>query len=111
MKTLDLQQAAEFLKLHPQTLRKKVQAGDVPGAKPGKCWVFLEADLADYLRSRYRGSGQVSQGDRKERPLCHSTDAQTQKNGGAASRHQTDRRYAALLGLTTNAGPKSTPTG
>jgi excisionase family DNA binding protein len=50
MKTLDLQEAAQFLRLHPDTLRRRALAGEIPGAKPGKLWVFLEEDLAAYLR-------------------------------------------------------------
>ena len=53
MKTLNLQEAAAFLNMSPEVLRQKVKAGDVPGAKPGKCWVFLEDDLAEYIRTAY----------------------------------------------------------
>ncbi len=42
-----------FLNMSPEVLRQKVKAGDVPGAKPGKCWVFLEDDLAEYIRTAY----------------------------------------------------------
>ncbi len=51
MKTLDLQEAAAFLRMNPETLRQKTKAGIIPGAKPGKCWVFLEDDLAEYIRT------------------------------------------------------------
>ena len=54
MRTLDLIEAAQFLRLHPHTLEAKARAGEVPGAKPGKCWVFLDVDLADWLRSKYK---------------------------------------------------------
>lgn len=54
MKTLNLKEAAAFLHLHPHTLEAKARAGEVPGAKPGKCWVFLDFDLVDWLRSQYR---------------------------------------------------------
>jgi excisionase family DNA binding protein len=53
MKTLDLNEAAAFLHVHPVTLKEKARAGEIPGAKPGKCWVFLDDDLADWLRSQY----------------------------------------------------------
>jgi hypothetical protein len=56
MKTLNLNEAAAFLHLHPHTLEAKARAGDVPGAKPGKCWVFLDVDLADWLRAQYRST-------------------------------------------------------
>ena len=110
LRTLDLRQAATFLRLHPQTVRKLAVAGEIPAAKPGKRWVFVEQDLADWLRSRYRAEGQVSQGDMQEKALCRSTDDLIQTSGGAALRHQTARRYADLLGLKTSAKPKSTKT-
>lgn len=54
MKTLNLEQAAAFLHMHPYTVMHKVHAGLIPAAKPGKRWVFVEADLVDYLRGQYR---------------------------------------------------------
>ena len=54
MKTIDLIEAAAFLRLHPHTLEAKARAGVIPGAKPGKCWVFIDVDLADWLRGQYR---------------------------------------------------------
>ncbi len=53
MKTLDLQEAAAFLRMNPETLRQKTKAEIIPGAKPGKSWVFLEDDLAEYIRTAY----------------------------------------------------------
>jgi hypothetical protein len=57
MHTLDLKQAAEFLKMHPVTLQCKAKAGEIPGAKPGKSWVFIDEDLANYIRSQYTKHG------------------------------------------------------
>ena len=37
MKTLTLVEAADFLKLHPEELRRRAKSGRVPGAKAGKC--------------------------------------------------------------------------
>jgi excisionase family DNA binding protein len=66
MDTLNLEQAAQFLRLHPDTLRARAAAGDVPGAKPGKEWVFLREDLATYLRSLYKGKWQAPHGSEEE---------------------------------------------
>ncbi len=60
MKTLNLEQAAAFLHMHPYTVMQKVNAGEIPGAKPGKRWVFIEDDLAEYLRGQYRPAQSVS---------------------------------------------------
>jgi hypothetical protein len=44
MNTLDLQAAAAFLRIHPVTLQEKARCGEIPGAKIGKCWVFVDVD-------------------------------------------------------------------
>ena len=50
MKSIGLHEAAAFLRMHPEEVRRRARLGLLPGAKPGKRWVFIEADLADYLR-------------------------------------------------------------
>lgn len=67
MNSLDLEAAAAFLGLHPHTLQARAKAGEIPGAKPGKEWRFLDVDLADYLRSQYPAKQQ------REEAGCHST--------------------------------------
>jgi len=47
--TLDLNEAAALMKVDPETLRQLASNGDVFGAKIGRAWVFLKADLVDYL--------------------------------------------------------------
>ena len=32
-----------------------------PGAKPGRCWIFIEDDLAEYVRSLYAPPRQALQ--------------------------------------------------
>ena len=46
VETLGLQQAATFVRGHPEELRRRAKAGQIPGAKVGRAWVFLEDDLA-----------------------------------------------------------------
>ena len=98
-KTLTLEEAAAFLMMSPAVLRQKAKAGIIKGAKPGKRWVFLECDLAAYLRSLYPEDGQASQSGCKEVSLCHSTNAATP--GGFGSQRPTEIEYANLLGLKT----------
>ena len=52
MKTLNLEEAAELLKVHIETLGRLAKTGQLPGAKIGRAWVFLEEDLVDYLREQ-----------------------------------------------------------
>ena len=110
MRTLNTKQAADFLNMHPVTVQEKARAGVIPGAKPGKCWVFLEDDLAAYLRSLYPSTRQALQGDVKESTACHSTNARARLTGGS-DLPTTDDAYSRALGLQTRRRPSSTTTG
>lgn len=109
--TLDLQEAAHYLRMSPAVLRQKAKCGVIPGAKPGKRWVFLESELAQYLRSLYALPGQAPLSDctPKEVQSCHSTNAV--QSGGCVSSRLTDAEYADQLGLRTASRPRSTTTG
>jgi excisionase family DNA binding protein len=98
MNTLTLNQAAEFLKIHPQTLRARALSGELPGAKIGKSWVFIEEDLAAVIRSRYSDLGWASHS--KGEQQCY-TDDQTAKFGVVDLHHQTASKYEELLKLPT----------
>ena len=54
METLTVEEAAAFLKMHPDTLSAQAKAGEVPAAKMGKRWVFVKADLIEHIRSKYK---------------------------------------------------------
>lgn len=98
-KTLDLYEAADFLKMHWQTLRAKAKAGEIPGAKLSKQWVFLQEDLVSYLRSQYAGNRPRSQGQQHiGGNLCCTSDPNL-VSGGASSPHQTEVEYNDLLKL------------
>ncbi|MSQ74014.1 MAG: DNA-binding protein [Betaproteobacteria bacterium] len=100
MQTLNAEQAAHLLNMHPVTVLEKARAGIIPGAKPGKRWVFVEADLVAYLRGIYPCNRQALQGDGKDERLCHSTSAGARRIGGSAS-PTTDAEYKKALGLPT----------
>mgnify|MGYP000521137916 CR=1 FL=1 len=53
--TMTIDEAAAFLKMHPETIRQRItdQENPLPGAKPGKCWVFIKEDLVIWLQSFY----------------------------------------------------------
>ncbi|MEQ1598995.1 MAG: helix-turn-helix domain-containing protein [Methylotenera sp.] len=101
MNTFTLQQAADFLKIHPVTLSMKAAAGDIQGAKVGKRWVFIDVDLIDYIRAQYQR--RALQGERKE-ILCHSTNVKTRPSGGSKS-PSLDEQYNAALGLKIKPKP------
>jgi len=97
--TFDLYEAADFLKMHWQTLREKAVSGEIPAAKPAKQWVFLVEDLVSYLRSQYSrprlGLQVQSYGGSS---LCCTSDL-NRSSGGANLPHQTDNDYNDLLKL------------
>jgi excisionase family DNA binding protein len=104
MRTLDLKEAAGLLKMHWQTLRSKAVSGEIPGAKPGKQWVFIEEDLVEYVRSQYSVTGRASSTLGETRCSISETAVNIT---GAGSPHQTERRYADLLKLPTGNKRKS----
>lgn len=53
--SLNIEEAAAFLGLHPDTVRERAAAGIIPGVKLGKEWRFLDVDLADFMRANYGG--------------------------------------------------------
>lgn len=102
MNTLDLIEAARFLKADEETIREKAAAGEIPGAKIGRKWVFLDVDLAEYLRSQY--------GAQREEKACRSTRGKDRQSGGLSS-VSTESEYRKALGLTTEGAQKSSKRG
>jgi hypothetical protein len=103
MQTLDLLKAAEFLKLNPESLRRMVKAGLVPGRKVGRGWLFVQEHLADWVSGRYPEPEQSLQViDTQQTEVikqCQSTNVV--KLGGYKSQQQVAKEYNALLGLKT----------
>jgi hypothetical protein len=109
MRSLDLEEAAGFLRMSPAVLRLHARQGRLKAAKPGKRWVFLEDDLAVYLGQLYAVRRQAPlSGSNKEKSSWESTNVVM--SGGSISPHQTGREYAALLGLTTQPKRKNSTT-
>jgi hypothetical protein len=109
METWNLEQAAKFLKLHPEELRRRAKAGNVPAAKIGKCWVFLPDDVALYVRSLYAVDWQALQVRLgKETDPCQLLNVET--TGGSMSSPLTGSEYDALLGVTRKNSRRNTMT-
>jgi hypothetical protein len=53
MSTLTLNEVAGFLKMHPEEVRCRAKRGLISACKPGRRWVFIDDDLADFLRGKY----------------------------------------------------------
>ncbi|MBX3589878.1 MAG: helix-turn-helix domain-containing protein [Burkholderiaceae bacterium] len=99
MRTLVLQEAAAFLKIHPEELRRRAKLGQIPGAKVGRAWVFLEDDLVEHLRSLYARPRQALQVTLDKEVACHF--ASEAVSTGSTSSLPPGSEYAALLGLPT----------
>ena len=48
---IDLKQAATLLQLHPDTVKKKTKAGEIPGRKIGRVWKYRVSELDAWVRS------------------------------------------------------------
>ena len=59
MRTYDINEAADFLKVDRSTALDLANLGSLPGAKVGRAWVFLEDELIAYLRDITRKQTQV----------------------------------------------------
>lgn len=104
---LTLDQAATRLQMNPESLRRKVKCGEVPGAKVGRAWLFYEPDLVAHLRSLYSAS-RALQG---EEEIPCSASSKIVRTGSYGSRLRVAGEYAELLGLPTEGSPKSTRSG
>jgi hypothetical protein len=109
MRSLSLAEAAAFLKMHPEEVRRRAKAGIIPGAKPGRAWVFILDDLADWLRSLYAAPRQALRvAFRKELEPCHSINEV--RPGTSTLSLPMESEYADLLGLATKPTRKNSTT-
>lgn len=98
-RTFDLEQAAAFLRMSPAALREKARAGIVPGAKPGKRWVFVEQDLVAHLQGLCSA--------RRQAPLIGSQGALAESSGAL----EPGGSCLQPLAGGEHAGPPGLPTG
>lgn len=106
MQTLSLIEAANFLHMHPEELRRRAKLGHIPAAKPAKSWVFIEDDLAEYLRSLYPNPRQALQvTSPMELKQCHLSNATI--SGGSTSPHRAVSELDVLLQRKTKSKRKN----
>jgi hypothetical protein len=94
--------------MHAEEVRRRAKLGLLPGAKAGRCWVFLEDDLASYLRSLYASPRQALKVTWRKENECHSSGAAVR--GGLISPHQAANALDALLTQQTKPRPKNSTT-
>ena len=97
---LFLEGTADFLHMHPEEVRARAKRGIIPGAKAGRRWVFIDDDLANYLRSLYHSPRQALRVTAiQKEDLCHLLKEETP--GGSISQRQMASEYDDLLRLKT----------
>ncbi|OFV99185.1 MAG: hypothetical protein A3F68_00575 [Acidobacteria bacterium RIFCSPLOWO2_12_FULL_54_10] len=55
-KILTAEEASRYLRVHSQTVYRRLRAGKLPGAKIGDQWRIRKADLDDYLKGSMQES-------------------------------------------------------
>lgn len=94
MKTFDIIECADFLKVDRTTILKLAGAGEIPGAKIGRSWVFLEDDIVSFLRkkaqeqanTRLMGGNEEQHDDALQRAITRQSVAQDPRKRGRRSR-------------------------
>ena len=74
IRTLSLPEAAAFLGIHKETARRLAACHEMPAAKIGRSWRFLEEDLVTYLRSHYSNDASQSVVPNRSKTIWHSTE-------------------------------------
>ena len=54
MDTIDAAECAELLRCKPCQVEEMARAGDIPGLKIGRGWLFVRSDLLAFLADRAR---------------------------------------------------------
>src|SRR5713101_7327358 len=79
--TMDLAEAADYLKIHPDTLAERARAKQIPGCKVVRSWVFMRPLLREYL-------------------TCRSIVEKARPTGGSASASLAERLAGRLAQVT-----------
>jgi excisionase family DNA binding protein len=104
MEILDLIEAAEFLKINAEVLRRKAKAQQIPSRKVGKEWRFVKEHLADWVSGRYPQQGRelrVIDGGKQQEAICQSNNVVKVKSGLLTSPCQKVNDCAKALALPT----------
>ena len=65
MDTIDTTECAALLRCSPDQVEEMARAGDLPGLKIGRAWLFVRADLLAFLAERAREEAQARRSKRQ----------------------------------------------
>ena len=63
--TIDASECAELLRCSPDQIEEMARAGDLPGLKIGRAWLFVRHDLLAFLAERGRDEAQARRSKRQ----------------------------------------------
>lgn len=63
--TLDSEKCAALLNCTPEQVEELARAGEIPGLKLGRSWLFVRADLLAYLAEKARAEAQERRAKRQ----------------------------------------------
>ncbi|GAB7536293.1 hypothetical protein BGC_25100 [Burkholderia sp. 3C] len=111
--TLDLVGAAALLGAHPETIRLKARAGELPGRKVGKRWIFSTLALQRYLAGEWLPREPQGAPHHPETvSTCRSTNEKPARTGNTSSTPQVaERRYREALAPATRNRRRNSTTG
>jgi len=93
---MNLNEAATVLIMSPETLRRKIKAGEIPACKTGKCWVLVHEDLLAYVRSQYEVADNFYTNDLNREPAMKKHVGRNKGTTYPAQR-KIDKEYISLL--------------
>jgi excisionase family DNA binding protein len=113
----ELLEAAAFLRIHTDTLAGLARAGEIPGCKVGRAWVFMPELLKEYVRCRSTVSPKARIGGSAYKSLAQRLGARLAQTTAKPPRNTSSANVGAC-GASTNLGtvvqlrsPKPLPVG
>ncbi|OSI18401.1 helix-turn-helix domain-containing protein [Neisseria dumasiana] len=108
MNTYDVEEAAEYCKCHPETIREH-REGRLVASKPGRKYCITQGALDAFLSNQENEQLQASLANRSEEKCLKPKDyiAVGTVSGTLILRHQAEKELDALLAQKTKNQPKS----
>lgn len=69
-RTMNVEEAADYLRLPVNTLYMKLGKGEVPGTKPGKRWVMFSDELDKWLEQKRKNAVPMTSEEQNEAILA-----------------------------------------